>query len=167
MTLDLEAAIETAPAARRRILRAIAIVETSGGTNNVPRHEARWCPNMTGLRVCRVDHGGIHTVIGRGGANVNIVVRQRFRAYGCACCCSWGPWQIHYQTAADLGYQGAPWDLAPAGESIMWVLRRLAQIQTADPREIADAWNSGNYHDEIVPVGYIAQVKAAYDGLSV
>ncbi len=150
-----------------RMLKALAVVESSFGLNNIPRHEDSWCRNMSGLRVVRVMTNGSFTTIQRGAANVNAIVRQRHEKWGCAACCSWSPWQIHYQTAADRGFGSAPWMLMDAEIALDFVSLELNRI-IAGPspsetvEQIADAWNSGNYRDRIVPADYIAKVRAAY-----
>jgi hypothetical protein len=142
-----------------RLLRAIADVETENGRNNWPNVEPSW-----------IAEGERFTVEGRivvgTGRNVNAIVLERARRFGwLPTSSSWGPWQILYHTAADLGFQGAPWDLWTPQESGPWVCRRLQKIidrGAVTVGDIADAWNSGTHRDANRVPEYRAKVEAAY-----
>ena len=148
------------------LLEAIAHVETNGGRANWPRLEAGYIPK--GLAITAQGR-----VISGTGACVNQVVRQRWQrwapdSWGTAA--SWGPWQILYHTAADLGFAGAPWELWTDAASRPWVMKRLEVIGrqgAATVEQFADAWNSGDFRDDRVPAVYIRSVAAAYKALSV
>lgn len=142
-----------------RLLRAIAAVESSGGANNYPRFERAYAPAGFTATI----QG--HTVKGTGRA-WNHIVAKRWAEWGMASACSWGPWQILYHTAADLGYDGSPVDLWTFSEP--WVRKRLDKIMrkgAATVEEIADAWNSGTHTDSITVPEYRAKVLAAYDSV--
>lgn len=135
----------------KALLAALAMVESSGGANNVPRHEDGWCPNQFGH-----------------AAKNNVLVHSRHKQYGCHACCSYSPWQILYHTAADNGYKGKPVDLTLPGVAIVWVIRRLNRMIDGpgtylSVEQIGDAWNSGNYEDRIVPVEYVGKLRQAYN----
>lgn len=129
-----------------RLLIAISGVESSYGTNAIPRHEDSWCPNQH-------------------GRNANKIVIPRHRRWGCEACCSWGPWQLLYHTAADQGFDGAPHELTDPHVSLAPVAQRLRAIAkqgAASVSDFADAWNSGTFRDGIVPVVYIARLVKEY-----
>lgn len=137
---------------------ALKAVESSAGLNNYPRIEPAYMP----LGAARIVQG--RSVVGTGKA-FNAVVAHRWQRWGMASACSWGPWQILYHTAADLGYAEQPWLLWDEYCSSMWVNKRLDKIAlrgAVTVEEFADAWNSGTHKDTIVPKDYIAKVVAAY-----
>lgn len=145
------------------LLEAIAHVESSGGANNWPRLEAAYMPK--GVTVTAQGR-----LIFGTGACFNEIVRKRWLKWGVSSAGSYGPWQILYHTAADLGFAGAPWELWSPETVRMFVIARLRKIEKAGARtveEFADAWNSGNFRDTIIPSVYINEVKAAYTALSV
>ncbi len=140
------------------LLIAIAMVETEGGRNNCPRFEVAYIPK-----------GERFTVQGRviegTGACVNSIVLERWQKWGLASAASYGPWQILYHTAADRHYRGCPWGLWSQAGSRPFVVAQLERIVCKGARsieEVADAWNSGNHFDQIVPHRYIAKVVAEY-----
>jgi len=142
-----------------KLLRAIAAVETSGGKNNWPRVEAAWVPKGLAFTV----QG--HIVTGTGTA-MSPIASLRWAKWGLGSAASWGWWQILYHTAADLGHTGAPHELFDPGVSEIWVYKRLKQIAgkgATTVEQFADAWNSGNFKDAIIPTKYIADVKAFYE----
>lgn len=135
----------------RRLLKAIASVESSGGLNAVARHERGFCPN---------EGPGTRARLRKAGAE------GRHMQYGCLSCCSYGPWQVLYHTAADLGYVGAPALLGDPAVNVMWaitLLNRIVARGAADLRDIADAYNSGTHRDENRVPEYTTKVAAAYD----
>lgn len=139
-----------------RVLRAIAAVESGGGDNNYPRFEVSYAPA-----------GKAFTVQGRvlrgTGRNWNPIVAERWARWGMPSACSYGPWQILYHTAADLGYDGNPVDLWWLSEN--WVRKRLDRIMAKGANTvelIADAWNSGTHKDANTVPEYRAKVLAAY-----
>lgn len=141
-------------------LRAIAQVESNGGANDYPRFEASYAPKDARFTV----QGRVITGTGR---NFNDIVRGRWNAYGMASACSFSPWQILYHAAADLGYSDHPVGLWRYPEIarhyvVAYVERQLKKgVNTVEG--LADAYNSGNAHDAIVPTEYISKVVAAYE----
>ena len=146
------------------LLEAIAHVETSGGRMNWPRIEAAYIPKGLAIEI----QG---RVVSGTGVCVNDVVRERWKKWApdsWVTAASWGPWQILYHTAADLGYAGQPWGLWPADGSRPWVIRRLMKIAARGAttvEQFADAWNSGSFRDRNIPALYIASVVGAYKAL--
>ena len=93
------------------------------------------------------------------------IAEQRWVKWGPWSSASYGPWQILYHAAADLGYDGHPCDLLRLDVCRPWVERLLHRIARQGARtlaEIADAWNSGTHRDAIVPQEYIRRLAAAY-----
>lgn len=141
-----------------RLLRAIASVETNGGVDNVARYEAAYIPRGMAFTI----QG--HTVTG-SGACCNAITWARWQKWGIRSAASYGWWQILYQTAADLGYQGPPQDLMEPGICEPFVVAYLKKkaIQGARTvRDFADAWNSGTFTDENTVPEYTKAVEAAY-----
>lgn len=132
-----------------KLLLAISGVESSYGTNAIPRHEDSWCPNQ---------HG-------KAASTVAVL---RHRRWGCEACCSWGPWQILYHTAADRGFTGAPHQLTDPLISIHPVADKLKSAIKEGAKtiaEFADAWNSGTSRDSLHPLVYIAKLEKEYAAL--
>ncbi len=139
-----------------RLLRAIACVETSSHGPGL-RFEPSWMPK------------GYHfplqgrVLIGTG-RSMSAVATTRWTRWGVWSSASYGPWQILYHVAADLGYDGHPCDLLHQSEP--WVRKLLQRIARSGARtiaEIADSWNSGNFRDKNVPAEYITKVQRAYE----
>lgn len=139
-----------------RLLRAIRQVETSGAPTGL-RFEPAYMPR--GYRLPLQGRELVGT-----GRSMSAVAEQRWVRWGPWSSASYGPWQILYHTAADLGYTDHPCDLLHASES--WVcalLRRIARQGARTLAEIGDAWNSGNFRDQNVPTEYIARLTRAYE----
>jgi hypothetical protein len=143
-----------------RLLAAIRAVETPGG--EWPRLEAGYMP--AGL------HASIQgrVIVGTGRCWNDLVSRrwEAWRPQSLYTAASWGPWQILYHTAADVGYMGPPWDLCDPGVCEVYVIARLRQIErrfaTRTVRDFADAWNSGNPRDDVLVTEYTDKVNLAY-----
>lgn len=139
------------------LLSALAKKETQGGSNNCPRFETSYIPKDLRFTV----QGRVLTGT---GTNVNSIVQERWNRWGLASAASYGPYQIHYQTAADRGFQGPPWDLWPEAGSHPWavaeVLRQFKRGATT-VEKMARAWNGGN-PNAWVPPDYVADVKQFY-----
>jgi hypothetical protein len=145
-----------------KLLVAIASVETNGGRDNWPRVEAAYIPR--GLSFTVQGH-----VITGSGACCNAITWPRWQRWGLGSAASWGWWQVLYQTAADLGYDGAPEDLMEPGVCEPFVVARLRKIATRGAktvRDFADAWNSGTFTDDNTVPDYTAAVEAAYQKLT-
>jgi hypothetical protein len=142
--------------------RAIEQVETNGGENNCPRFERAYMPAGMSFTI----QG--HIVTGTGTA-FNAIVKERWDKWGLSSAASYGPAQLLYQTAADLGLMAHPailWE-QPSWHDYYVNLRldRIIKKGAATIEQVADAWNSGSFSDSIIPAEYIARVKAAYDAL--
>lgn len=138
----------------KMLLLAIGRKETSGGVNNCPRFEPAYIPKGMAFTV----QG--HLITGTGTL-VNDIVKERWDKYGLASAASYGPWQILYHTAADMGFHDAPWVLWAPEESQPWVekqLRRLFIKGATTVEAMARGWNGGNPRAN-VPAGYIEGVK--------
>lgn len=145
-----------------KLLAAIKRVETSDGLNNWPRVEAAYIPEGLKFTI----QGRI--VVGNGRC-MNEVSMPRWRSWGLSSSASWGPWQILYQTAADNGYGGPPWDLHGDATSEPYVishLRKLEKRGAKTVRDFADGWNSGSFKDTNLVVNYTDAVNAAYNSIT-
>jgi len=77
----------------------------------------------------------------------NIRFREAERRYGSrAVSSSYGPWQIMYSTAVELGYEGPPDHLNHASVSLPYVLRYLNQLRATfdgDMAKVISSYNAG------------------------
>ena len=139
LTLDLEN-IAWTQRDGTALLRAIADVESSYGANSTPRHESAYC---------------------RGGRYHRDVLTK---LHGCAAHCSYGPWQVMYPTAVELGFEGTPAELANPETNCLYAVRYLnARAAGAETIEhVARAYNGGNIHATAVPYSYLAKLLTAY-----
>ena len=122
------------------LLRAIADVESTYGADSTPRHEPAYC---------------------RGGRYFGAAMTK---LYGCAAHCSYGPWQVMYPTARELGFTGTPEELANPETNCLYAVRYLnARAASATTLgQIARCYNGGNIHAAAVPQSYIDKLVAAY-----
>lgn len=148
---------------RTAFLAALAMQESGGGRN--------WQPNF-------------ESAFWEGGAYWNKTLagyRDRWREKadpemrewcGKAIACSWGPWQVLYVTAAELGFQGPPWALVDPDLCLEWAItlinKRLAKrlpeglSGPAIVGLLADGYNSGTFLDTHAPLKYIQAIRAFY-----
>lgn len=127
------------------LLMALSLVESSGGFNNRPRVEPAYLP---GGRYCD---------------------QALYGQYGDDAAASWGPLQVMYVTARELGFEGSPQELGQPAECVRMAVklinRRIVGRGATTLEQIADAYNSGSFKDQIVPQDYIRKVKEAYQAL--
>jgi hypothetical protein len=90
-------------------------------------------------------------------------VRRLYERYGPAAACSYGSWQMMFPTAIDLGYTGPPGGLKDDATLAPLVVRYIARSQALTLPDVADAYNSGTYRDNIRPLDYTAKVVSAYE----
>lgn len=93
-------------------------------------------------------------------------VRKRYAQWGRDAACSYSNFQILYNTACELGYDGPPLALdrdSVAIPYVTWYLNiRIFKKGAKTIEEVADAYNSGSYQDSNVPAAYIAKFKRNY-----
>lgn len=152
----------------RKLLAALAMVESAGGRNLQPNFEPAfwkegkyWNAHLAGLAGDWSHHAD----------PVMAPFIERCVA------CSWGPWQILYVTAEELGYWGPPWALVSPELSLTWGIRLInkriiPKLTMNAPEqqlvsEIADGYNSGNPRDNLVPTNYINLVLTHYNNPNV
>lgn len=147
----------------RLLLGAIAMMESHGGRNWQPNFEpAFW----RGGRYWGDAQKARADTWGQQGDPVMEAFTRR------AVACSWGPWQILYTTADELGYQGPPWGLTDPDTCLHWAIqlinRRIApgldnSLEVSIiVRKLADGYNSGSHKDRNVPHRYIQDVWTLY-----
>lgn len=133
------------------LLAAICYGESTFGRNNQPRREPAYCP------------GGVYY-------ENSEEVQEAYARFGQDAACSWGPWQILFITARELGYDGEPQALTDPQVTIDWVIKfinkRILARGCKTLEKIADAYNSGSCKDAHVPSGYIRKLVSAYHGLA-
>ncbi len=131
------------------VLRAIAQVETNYGARGLATlHESAYC------------YGGKYYL---GSADL----QRLSTTYGCLAHQSYGPWQILFMTAYEVGFRGDPVELREPSRSIEYVvgvlnLRTLDKLTDATAEDVFDAWNSGRARDRFVPADYIKKAKGFY-----
>lgn len=130
------------------ILLALADVESSGGTNNVPKHEPAY------------DYGGYYWKRAPH-------VRAEVRRWGAFAACSYSSWQILHILACEVGYDGDPVALRDDGAAIPWVVKalnlRIFDKGALTVRDVGDGWNSGSFKDTNMVPEYTAKLERAYD----
>jgi len=129
-------------------LAALLFCESKFGKNCKPKAEAAYTPE---------------------GKHFDAELRRLHNQYGRGVSCSWGPWQIMYVTALDLGYQGPPEDLAKPEVSIFYVVKYLNEGIAAGAicvSQLADFYNVGKIKARKVPTGYVRTCISAYNGLA-
>lgn len=125
------------------LLWALGGCESSFGLNCQPRHEAAYCT---------------------GAYSHTPQIVKLTGDYGHGAHCSYGPWQI---LLVNCGSDPAPHDLMDisraAMETVTFINRRILKGEKAiTVAEIADAYNSGDWRDRIVPEKYIADCLEYY-----
>lgn len=130
-------------------LRAIAQVETGYGRQGLATlHEAAYC------------YGGRYYL---GSADL-----QRLSlTYGCLAHQSYGPWQILFVTAYEVGFRGDPVELREPSRSVEYVvgvlnLRTLDKLMDATVEDLFDAWNTGRARDRFTAPDYVKKAKGHY-----
>ena len=97
----------------------------------------------------------------RGGAYYkkpdNDWLRKLVTKYEQCAAMSWGPWQIMFPVAYELGYKGSahahPWGLYEPEISLHWVVEYLNRRVFNGPlpartvRQVGDAYNTGSFRD--------------------
>ena len=128
-----------------KLLWAISGRESTFGTNIKPRFEASYAKNVSPQM---------------------IALRSRL---GDASACSFGPWQlmaVNVTPFLESVEQFADLDFC-AAQTVNHINIAILRAQGAKTlTQIADAYNSGNFHDKIVPAQYIADVVRYYDSYS-
>jgi hypothetical protein len=148
---------------RERLLGALAVVESAGGRNWQPNFEpAFW-------RDGRYWNAHLAELQNRWGQGADPEMRPWCEK---AVACSWGPWQVLYVVAEELGYDGPPWGLtAPAvclEYAIRLINRRIAPKVLADTPhgivvQVAGRYNAGGNWQSPVAAAYIKKVLRWYD----
>lgn len=137
-----------------RLLWAISGCESSFGANCAPRHEEAYCT---------------------GGYSRNPEVIALTAQYGHAAHCSFGPWQTLLINVESFGPGDVllmASDVAPeemndcdsaAQRAAIFINHNILRREGARTvGEIADAYNSGDWRDRLVPVQYIADCDRYY-----
>jgi hypothetical protein len=128
-----------------QLLWSISGNESAFGRMNTPRHEPGYC-YISG---------------GRYSRNPRVV--ELTKGYGCLAHCSLGPWQLMASNA--VGFTPLELLMEPEKAIIATIghLNRAVLPQSKNLRDIADAYNSGNCRDHIVPERYIADLQEHYN----
>jgi hypothetical protein len=143
-----------------KVLAALAEQESRSGVNNCPRFEQAYAPKGRSFTV----QGRIYTGTGR------YFVQSAWDRWGMRCAFSYSSWQIMYETARSLGYEGAPHLLWDDEIARPWVTKRLHQIIASGAislDQIAAAWNGGNFKPETIARvrPYVDSVLKNYEAL--
>jgi len=94
-------------------------------------------------------------------------VRAAYGLWGESATCSYSNFQLLYITAMELGYPGPPLGLDSDSVALPYVVallnKRIFEKGATTLREVADAYNSGNFKDRIVPERYIQKFARMYN----
>lgn len=91
--------------------------------------------------------------------------------WGAWAACSYSSFQIMYPTACEFGFDSAPWNRNPMDLwddeiAVLFVVDLLnTRILGRGARnlfQIADAYNSGSFQDDVYPMEYINKFKVIY-----
>jgi hypothetical protein len=96
-------------------------------------------------------------------------VQEAFGKYGELAAFSYGPWQLPYIVARDLGFEGSPEELAEPKTNLHFTIQYLNQRILKGAKtvsQIADCY-SKNYIDRRVPHSYVRRFIQAYNGKAV
>lgn len=133
----------------RRLLLAFAEIESSIGKYNF-RYEPAY--GLSGLYYRK-----------------SKALQEAYDVFGPFVAMSYGPFQIMYCVAMELGYKGHPLKLTDGNESIRWVcqlMNRHGKKGAANLKLLASAYNGGNINawksNEAV-LKYTQKIEAAYD----
>lgn len=141
------------------LLWAISGCESSFGVNCAPRHEEAYCT---------------------GRYSTNPEVKALTARYGHAAHCSFGPWQTLLINVECFGpgdvllMDGdvAPEDLNDCDQAcqraVIFINHNILRREGARTvGEIADAYNSGDWRDRLVPHRYIADCERYYEKITI
>ena len=136
------------PLNKKALLIALAKNESSFGKDCTPRLEPAY------------DFGGHYF-------RRSPIIRMQHRKFGNAVAKSYGPFQVMYPTAVELGYDinRPPEELGEFETNIEYAIRYInhrALRKAISVQDIFDAYNSGSSHDSIIPEGYILKGMARY-----
>lgn len=130
------------------LLCAVLYCESKMGKKAEPRQEPAYMPS--------------------GSMFTKEFVRSAYEDYGEDAASSYGPWQVPYLVARQLGFKDEPSKLADPETNIEFVIEFLNQRCNHGPitiSQIADCY-SKNYIDRKVPHTYIRRFIQAYNGKS-
>jgi hypothetical protein len=130
------------------LLRAIAQNESSYGINKTPRFEPAF-------------------YVGGRMYNHSKELQAAIAKYGKPASCSYSSFQIMYETARELGYNGDPVSLNDDSKTMEWVLdyinNRILKYMPTKLEDIFDAYNSGSFRDKFIPLTYVHDGMAHYE----
>jgi hypothetical protein len=143
--------LENGPLNMMALLQALAEIESSYGLNNKSRFEKAYAPGGSLFKRSQL----LQDVYNQA----DVGDRQGIAS-------SWGPWQIMYIVAYEMGYRGRPSELTYPEKVIKYVVKFLnARILKKNPtllEAIFDSYNSGNFKDKVIPQAYIKKGMLAY-----
>jgi len=94
-------------------------------------------------------------------------VRKEYEKWGNWAACSFSNFQILFNTARELGYDGPPLaldrDEVAMPFIVLYLNIRIFKKGATTPEEVADAYNSGTFKDANKPEKYMAKFRARYD----
>ena len=144
---------------RERLLAALCMKETRGWQNRQPNFEPAYYKGGAYFNAERFN---------RVGLLADPILKDFM---GLLSACSFGPFQMMYPVACELGFTEFPLELADPRINIEFAIRyinaRCIPFVTAKKAEdivaqVADGYNSGNPVDRRVPQIYIDEVLAYY-----
>jgi len=125
-------------------LYALTGVESAFGKMNVPRFERGYAP------------GGLYWKAQH--------LRDAYDKYGPLASCSYGPFQVMYIKAYELGFRAHPlylWHPEFSGPYAVEVLNLAHHRGARTVNELLDAYNTGDHRDQNIPHGYFEKFESS------
>lgn len=142
-----------------RLLAAIAMVESHGGHDKRANYERAF--DVHG-RYFNEELTNKWTA----GADPMLKLPMRYMVAS-----SFGPWQIMFPVACELGFEGSPFELADPRTNLVWAIRYINRrclprmtAETEDGRvgQVASIYNSGRLPEKGRAIPYISKVIRHY-----
>jgi hypothetical protein len=127
-------------------LVALSGIESSFGLNDIPRYEPAY---GYGGRYAKASH-----------------LAKALERYGALAACSYGPWQVMYIVAYELGFRDHPLRLWHRRLNCQFAVEKINQLIDRGAKtvsQILDGYNSGNFTDQNVPSHYLEQFPNKYN----
>ena len=129
-------------------LKALAMCESSFSRNNVPRFEPLYFKDGFYYRK-------------------SPLVRDLVEKFDRDAACSYSSFQILFVTAFEFGFKGNPSELKDDSIAlpivITFINKRIIRFKPNRIEDMFDAYNSGNFKDNIIPEAYINKAMTWYN----
>jgi len=153
-----------ATVSRERLLAALAMVESAGGRDRRFRFEgAYYVDGFYFKRSPEMQERYNRWQLG--------IQKSMLEVAGRLTACSFGPWQVLYTVAAELGFDGPPWELADPKVNLHFAIKLINQRHAHHVQEmgeeqavtlLARAYNAGSVKSKTIPEKYMSRAWANY-----